>query len=322
MNTSKAVGWTVLLWLATFSRSAAFVVQIVSPTNASAVNAGADIAVVVESDLPMDSVVLRAPGAWVASAQDDIAPFAFQVRMPRRLGPASFAAIGEHDGEFGFDRVSIDIVAPEPLASLSLDPGEILLRYKEEISGIVITGTTATGATFDISPSATGLSFATASGNSSVVSVSERGLVAAIGPGADEVVVSLVGLEARARVTVELANLPPTLADIGTIAVDPGSLRERPIIADDPESTPISFAILDAPAFVSITSTDATHGVLSAAPSPTDVGNYTFHVLATDAGSPPLTANREVFLVVGSLIFEDGFETGSTGAWSAWTPSH
>jgi hypothetical protein len=87
---------------------------------------------------------------------------------------------------------------------------------------------------------------------------------------------------ATIAITIFNANLPPTLAAIGDLAVEAGASLDKPLSASDPDGDALAFSKTAGPFFVTVSTTGPTTGNLNAGPGLADAGTHSVTVNVSD----------------------------------------
>ena len=104
--------------------------------------------------------------------------------------------------------------------------------------------------------------------------------------------------EFQFSIVVDNVNRSPVLSDIGSFPIPEGSTWSWPFDANDPDSDPISFEASGLPPFVTLIDYGNNSGVLMLEPGVLDSGEYSVIVRAVDTGTPSLSDERSVNIVV------------------------
>ena len=80
-------------------------------------------------------------------------------------------------------------------------------------------------------------------------------------------------------------NRAPILDQPSGMTVDEGATADQTLTASDPDGDALTFSKVSGPLFLTVTTTDATHGNAHLAPGASDAGTYSASVRATDPGS-------------------------------------
>src|SRR3989442_15445606 len=96
-------------------------------------------------------------------------------------------------------------------------------------------------------------------------------------------------------IPVNQGTRPPTLVQPSNMTVDEGATADQVLTASDPDADALTFTKVAGPAFVSVTTTNATTGNIHLAPGFSDAGIY-----------PPATYPATVRASDGSLSDEIG----------------
>ena len=269
-----------------------------SPAPGTVVASGDTVHVVVDDPNVTDSiasVLLVGPGVALVDA---VPPFEFDLVVPNAYaGTFTISAIG-NDGMGGFvgsNEVDLLVAPPATLTGVSIIPqNPILLNLGEERNLIVIGGFDD-GIDRDISDPSTGTEYLTA--DTTVVTVSDDGVVTSVGAGVTTVVARNGDVQDSISVTVFQPNAVPS-ADAGPdMTVMLGSsvqLDGTESIDQDDGPAPLSFSwlqtsgpgvFLDNPA--------------SATPSftPNIAGEYVFSLVVSDGQTDSLPDSVTITVV-------------------------
>ena len=104
---------------------------------------------------------------------------------------------------------------------------------------------------------------------------------------------NLVQFSAIGEILVGGPNSAPTFEAVGSLTVMPGSKLEVPLIATDPDGDMVTYQIQSDQTLP--TGKLSGNGTLSFAPTPDEIGTYTFNLIATDGAA---TTTQEVTLTV------------------------
>ncbi|TMQ60769.1 MAG: hypothetical protein E6K76_00705, partial [Candidatus Eisenbacteria bacterium] len=97
------------------------------------------------------------------------------------------------------------------------------------------------------------------------------------------------------------ANRAPTLNAIANMTVDEGATANQVITGSDPDGDALTFAKGAGPAYMTVTTTNATSGSIHLAPGFSDSGTAAATVTATDNGSPPLSDSKSFTITVNNV---------------------
>jgi pimeloyl-ACP methyl ester carboxylesterase len=183
---------------------------------------------------------------------------------------------------------------------LTPSPGSLEFAVPGLRTTLTVIGMYGDGATADLTSSASGTTYSTLSGRTSVVTVSAEGVIQAVANGQDTIIIQNGGQTASVTATVNITNHPPTLAALADTTVVAGQTVNIPLTASDPDGNSLQLSGTGLPSFVTLVDNHNGTGVLSVQPSQTDVGIYPMYVSIVDDGEPALGLSRSWQLTVTS----------------------
>jgi PKD repeat protein len=100
-------------------------------------------------------------------------------------------------------------------------------------------------------------------------------------------------------ITVTGTNRPPVLVQPSDMTVDEGTTADQVLTASDPDGDALTFSKVSGPLYLTVTTTDATHGNAHLAPGFSDAGSANATVRATDTGG--LTSDKSFTITVNNV---------------------
>jgi hypothetical protein len=190
------------------------------------------------------------------------------------------------------------VVEPaEPPGSLEVQPDVLEFTLLGETERLRVVGRQADGTLLEVSGSSAGTLYAMQDGTG-VAAVDGEGVVTALAPGGDVVVVTHGPLTARVPVTVRISNRAPVLSVPAGASMDAGAVLQIPITATDPDGHAMVLAVSGLPPFATFVDAGDGTGTIGLAPALDQAGTWEIYVTATDAGTPPLGAGAAVRVTV------------------------
>ncbi len=165
---------------------------LIDPPSGAHVRPGDDIPVTVGM---AESILLKAAGVWIGDKSywlEGQGPFSLTYTVPAgRYGKidVTVAAFGAASGVY-LGSTSFTVDPPTAPDSLTVSPSVVRLERVGYRSALAITGHFADGSVGDLTSTESGTTYAPMSGTNTVIEVSPDGVVTAMGPGEDGVIIT------------------------------------------------------------------------------------------------------------------------------------
>jgi len=281
--------------------------EVASPTSGQEFDYGAPIPFVIVPDdvASVDSIFIVDGAGHLGSifVVLDHAPYSEQVLLtPGTIGDVQLHVVGRDiHGVSSSTAVAITVLAPPAVLDLGVTDESLEFVYAGESVTLGVFGRLADDSIVNLTSSASGTTYDTGSGATSVVSVNAEGIVTAAGDGSDTVIIRNGAEELQVSVSVSLSNSPPHLQQVDTLVLaQAGIVTEVPLVASDLDADSLSFDAHGLPSFAALIAQGDGTAVLAIQPGPNDVGSNSWASISVeDGGEPPLADRQSVFIVVG-----------------------
>ena len=261
-----------------------------SPLEGDLFAPGDTIVVLLEDTENVANAVVAIPDAALVAALDEEAPFALAFAAPNVLGYVTLVVIAEDtNGEVESASVEVKIARTSVIEQLYVTPPTIEATHGGDVVRLTVRGRFSDGSETDLTRAASGTTYSTASGNTSLVSVSKDGVVIVQAGEPDEPIDAIEVRNADHTVLIPITAHPgfssivlDMAEEITVVAGTPATLSARASIVHGQVLPNYRFGLLDAPAFVVLDpSPDQGEAQLLIAPASDDVGEYRLQLFAT-----------------------------------------